>query len=403
VVLRVGPDRDLTRPSEAARRARDGDVIEIDAGEYAGDVAVWTQNNLTIRGVGGRAHLHANGAHAEGKAIWVIKGANTTVENIEFSGAAVANRNGAGIRLEGPGLTVRDCFFHHNENGILTAAHAESDVLVERSEFAHNGAGDGYSHNLYIGAVRSFTLRFSYVHRAVVGHNVKSRALTNHIAYNRIMDEMDGRSSYAIDLPNGGASYVIGNLLQQGPAGENDAILSYGAEGLKHPSNDLYLVNNTLLNDLPAGGRFVSAAGGTVRAINNVFSGPGEIWSGPAQVDAKSNLVVPTSDFVAASEFDYRLRHGSGAIGRGIDPGRANGFDLRPAFEYVHRASGRRRSAREPLDLGALEYSPLGAALLRELASEPEVAAPCPLREVRRDDRAPFALPSPRDFRIPKV
>ena len=86
--LRVGaPGRELKRPSEAARVARDGDVVEIDAGVYAGDAAVWPQHRLTIRGVGGRAHLRANGAHAEGKAIWVIKGHDTTVERVEFSGA----------------------------------------------------------------------------------------------------------------------------------------------------------------------------------------------------------------------------------------------------------------------------------------------------------------------------
>jgi len=38
-------------------------------------LAVWTKNHLTIRGVGGFAHISADGANAEGKAIWVIKGA----------------------------------------------------------------------------------------------------------------------------------------------------------------------------------------------------------------------------------------------------------------------------------------------------------------------------------------
>jgi len=88
-VLIVGPGKARTRPSMAAADAKDGDVVEIAAGTYAGDAAVWTANNLTIRAVGGRALLNANGASAEGKAIWVIKGANTTVENIEFSEAQV--------------------------------------------------------------------------------------------------------------------------------------------------------------------------------------------------------------------------------------------------------------------------------------------------------------------------
>jgi hypothetical protein len=215
-VIRVGPGRELARPSAAAKIARDGDVIEIDAGNYDGDAASWTQNGLTIRGVGGRAHLRAAGAHAEGKAIWVIKGANTTIENVEFSGAVVGDGNGAGIRQEGAGLIVRNSFFHHNQNGILAGRNDASDIVIEHSEFASNGNGEGNTHNIYIGEVRSFTLRYSSVHHAVVGHDVKSRALTNHIAYNRIMDENDGRSSYAIDLSNGGLGFVIqmkeGNL-----------------------------------------------------------------------------------------------------------------------------------------------------------------------------------------------
>src|SRR5712692_1011958 len=85
-VLRVGAKRELKRPSAAAQIARDGDVIEIDAGIYDRDAAVWRQHRLTIRGVGGRAHLRADGAHVEGKGIWVIKGNDTTIENIEFSG-----------------------------------------------------------------------------------------------------------------------------------------------------------------------------------------------------------------------------------------------------------------------------------------------------------------------------
>src|SRR6185436_18157904 len=75
--LRVGPAQALKTPSAASKVARDGDTIEIEPGLYPGDAAVWFQNRLTIRSTGGRAHLRADGAHAEGKAIWVIKGANT--------------------------------------------------------------------------------------------------------------------------------------------------------------------------------------------------------------------------------------------------------------------------------------------------------------------------------------
>ena len=105
--LRVGSTQQYKTPSAAAAAAQDGDTIEIEADEYAGDVAVWSANRLTIRGVNGMAHVAAHGKSAQQKAIWVIRGNDTTVEHIEFSGCRVPDRNGAGIRQEGRGLVVR--------------------------------------------------------------------------------------------------------------------------------------------------------------------------------------------------------------------------------------------------------------------------------------------------------
>jgi hypothetical protein len=96
--LRVGPERTLKLPSEAARLARAGDTVEIDAGLYLNDYAQWNQANLTIRGMGGMAHLQSTELIPNGKAIWIVSGDNTLIENVEFSGARVADTNGAGIR-----------------------------------------------------------------------------------------------------------------------------------------------------------------------------------------------------------------------------------------------------------------------------------------------------------------
>ena len=45
-VHRVGPAHALKLPSDAAKFAKSGDIVEIDAGVYSGDVAVWSQSNL---------------------------------------------------------------------------------------------------------------------------------------------------------------------------------------------------------------------------------------------------------------------------------------------------------------------------------------------------------------------
>nr|MBP6802426.1 hypothetical protein [Zoogloea sp.] len=68
--LRVGPQEAIRTIAMAAARAQDGDTVEIVAGTYVGDVAVWSQKRLTIRGIGGRAVLEAGGRIAEEKGIW---------------------------------------------------------------------------------------------------------------------------------------------------------------------------------------------------------------------------------------------------------------------------------------------------------------------------------------------
>lgn len=353
-IIRVGPGRPFATPSAAAAAAEDGDVIEIDAGTYSGDVASWSQNGLTLRGVGGRAHLSADGVNAEGKGIWVIKGNNTRVENIEFSGATVPDQNGAGIRQEGAGLVVCNSYFHDNENGILGGG---GDVLVEYSEFANNGYGDGYSHNMYISNTARFTLRYSYSHHAKIGHNVKTRAKENFILYNRIMDEQTGTSSYAIDIPDCGPSYIIGNLIQQGPAADNSVVVAYGAEACGNPGKELYAVNNTIVNDRSAGGTFFFIRGGTTaRIVNNILSGNGSSVDGPATLD--HNLVSNSPGLVDIVNFDYHLTASSPARDAGTDPGSANGFSLAPVSEYVHKSNQQPRSTIGVIDIGAYEYHP---------------------------------------------
>jgi len=147
-VIEVGPQRTVKTASEASHLAKDGDVIEIDAGNYFGDVAVWTQNNLTLRAKNGRARLIAQGQSAESKGIWVVRGGKVNIKGFDFVGATVSDNNGAGIRFEKGDLSIDNCRFLDNENGILTGGDANSTLEISNSEFGNNGYGDGKSHNL---------------------------------------------------------------------------------------------------------------------------------------------------------------------------------------------------------------------------------------------------------------
>jgi len=361
--LQVGPGQTYTKPCAALVVAKQGDTIEISAtgnGSYDGDVCAIAASNLTIRGIGGRAHIDAMGMSAQGKAIWVVQGQNTTIENIEFSGATVTDMNGAGIRQEGANLTVRNCYFHDNEDGILTGADPTSEIVIESSEFARNGAGDGYSHNMYIGHIKKFTLRYSYSHSAKVGHLVKSRAEENDIFHNRLTGESDGTESYEINLPNAGTSYIIGNLIQQGPTTQNSAMLDYGSEGASNAGSDLYVVNNTFVNERTAGATFVSVSTGVAVAAvvkNNIFVGTGTAISQASAVQA-GNFVSGDPMLVNSANFDYHLAPGSPCIDKGVDPGTlANGFSLVPNAEYVHAATFEGRQTVGTIDIGAYEFN----------------------------------------------
>lgn len=361
----VGPTRTYVSPNAlyAANVLQDGDIIEIDAADYEGQAALanWQNDDLIIRGVGGRPHLKAQGQYILGKGIWVLGGNDITVENIEFSGATVPDENGAGIRLDGVGMTVRNCYFHDNENGILTnPAASGGDILIEYTEFDNNGFGDGFTHNLYINQTDNLTFRYNYSHHAKIGHNLKSRARTNFILYNRIMDEDTGNSSRLIDLPNGGFSIVMGNLLMQGPNAPNNNLIGYGLEGLSNPSpHELYVVNNTAVNKRTASSLFLSVvSGASAHVSNNILAGIATFANGT--VSSMSNNLevsdIASVGFVDEPNYDYSILQSSAAVDGGIALSDVNGQSLTPTYEYEHVADSHQRSSDSTIDIGAYEY-----------------------------------------------
>lgn len=296
-VIHVGAHRTIKTIADAARMARAGAIIDVDSGTYAGDVAVWTQDNVTLRAVGGRVRLLARGAAAEGKGIWVVRAHGMRVEGFDFEGAAVPSRNGAGIRLESGSLQVRNCRFMHNEMGLLTNNDPHTVLEIENSEFAYNQRPDGHNHNLYAGQIARLTVTGSYFHHAHIGHLLKSRAAMSRIVNNRLVDGAGGTASYELEFPNGGKVYVAGNTIAQSIGTENPILISFGAEGYKWPRNEINLANNTLVNPLPRGGVFLQVAPGAdaIRAVNNRLAGMGTLESaGPGEY--RNNIPIDLRD-----------------------------------------------------------------------------------------------------------
>ena len=272
--LTVGSGQQYSRIADAIAASSDGDVVAVQAGTYVDDFAT-IYHKITLQGIGGMVHMVGTTGIPNGKAILVTDN-DVTIDHFEFSGARVRDENGAGIRYEAGNLTITNSYFHHNENGLLGAPDANGTITVKNSEFAYNGTGDGRSHNIYVGAIKQFTVQDSYFHDAVIGHEIKSRALNNTITGSRIFNN-NGNASYEIDLPQGGNGLIQGNIIQQGPNSENPAIIAFGEEGALPAQNSLIVRDNTIVNDHPNATAVWNATGASATMENNRVYGFGGI------------------------------------------------------------------------------------------------------------------------------
>jgi hypothetical protein len=360
--LEVGPGKLFAVPSAAIAAARDGDTIRVDpAGSYDNDVALIARNNLTIESAGkDRVKLKTDGRVCGKKGIWVFAAGchDLTIRGFEFSGAHVPDAdggNGAGLRSQGTNLTVTDCRFHDNQDGILGGG---GTTTIQHCEFDHNGPS-GLTHNVYIAdTAGTLIFRFNDSHDTAAGHLLKSRSAVNVIEYNRLCDD-HGTGSYELDLPNGGRCDVIGNIIRQSAASQNSTIIAYGEEGIADPHSYLNLVHNTIINDR-ANGTFVDAeklpAEFKLRSINNLFVGAGKRFAmtgGTPNSAGDLDTTIGKAGFVNAAAGDCRLTADSPAAGAGVEIQNGPDRGLVPRFEFASVDRERQRPSGRPPDVGA--------------------------------------------------
>lgn len=336
----AGPDGNPMSLARAVAQARDGDVIEVLSGEYRDQPLLIEQRRLTLRGVGTRPVMHGGGQPGAARALWTVRGGEVLVQNIEFRGARAQDASGAGLRLEGGTLTVRDCAFYDNEHGILATNDGQARLRIDSTQFGLAPRVEGgLPHLLNVGRIARLEVTGSRFQQGFEGHMIKSRARESFIGYSFLHDGGAGGSSYEIDLPVGGVATVIGNVIGQSPRSQNRVLVAYGSEGAAWDRNALYLAHNTLINGMRTPAWFLRVwrdklpEGTDVLAINNLLVGPGVFWLG-ASGQFDGNRPATAGMLADAATYAFELPPDSVWRGGGIDPRQVRGVDLAPKAEF---------------------------------------------------------------------
>jgi hypothetical protein len=326
-VLLVGPERTLRAPSDAAAVAQDGDVVRIDPGEYV-DCAIWRANRLVLEAPAGAAHVRDR--TCAGKAIWVISGADVTVDHITFSGAQAPGQNGAGIRAEGKNLTVRNSRFFDNENGILGGTVDGSTMLIEDSAFERNGkCAANCAHGVYVNGIERLRVVASVFREQRQGHHIKSGARGLEVIGSTIEDGPNGTASHLIDVVSGGEVMIADNLMQKGPQAENwGTAIHIGGEGTAQDASAYRISGNRFRSDNPHEVAFVRnrtnvpavLEGNRIEGTVVPLVGPGTVDSGagsmaravapqePAGAPGASVASEPAAGAADEDELEAKLR-----------------------------------------------------------------------------------------------
>ncbi|GAB4523322.1 MAG: hypothetical protein Kow00133_11240 [Amphiplicatus sp.] len=243
--IRPGDGASLMR---AIADARDDARLVVPAGEYAlADVKI--PRNLTLVGEG--AVVFRAAGPVEKGLLNPLEGVSLRVENIAFRGARSPDLNGAGIRHDGADLTIIDCAFIGNENGVLATGAETGRIRISGSFFIGNGHGDGYSHGIYVVRAESLSVEASRFEATKIGHHVKSLARRTQVVDSHF-DDTGGRTSYVLDASGGGDVVFAGNTVVKSADADNAAIVNYDLSR-GGAAAALRIESNRIVNRHPSG------------------------------------------------------------------------------------------------------------------------------------------------------
>jgi len=211
--LSVGPSQPYPNPSAAAHAAEDGDTVLIEPAEYY-DCAVWTRHRLVIAGAGSGVVI--TDTTCQGKALFVVTGDDTTIRDLTLARARVPDGNGAGVRLEGQGLSLTHVLFLNDEVGVLAGVAGQGTIRVSGCRFEDGGRGGPRpSFAVLAGAVGLLRIEDSVFAR-VKGGQISTAARRTELARNQIASGTGEAPAVAV-LATGGDLLMDDNALSIGP------------------------------------------------------------------------------------------------------------------------------------------------------------------------------------------
>ena len=321
IIETVGPGKQFPTISAAVGAQTASNLYEIDvaAGTYQNDFSVIT-NPTDIEAKGGPVILQATVPPPNEKGI-ITTTTTLIVNGLTFEGAAIPTAdggNGSGIRDQSNGatsLTILNSKFIGNQEGVLTGSdsgHTFADtVKVVNTQFINNGNPDpaAFQHALYVGDAASLDVENSLFCGQLIGHDVKSRALSTTVKGSTMFIGSNsgapagcnvGSTSIGVDIPNGGVADLVNDTLIQGPANQNGAMVSYGEEGLHGVGANTFAITDTTfdstanglaIQELPTCVAPVTASGNTYKGVRAIINQPNCISGDPpADVPEPSSL-----------------------------------------------------------------------------------------------------------------
>ncbi|HEY0111720.1 MAG TPA: right-handed parallel beta-helix repeat-containing protein [Allosphingosinicella sp.] len=243
LVEETGESFDTLQDAVSAIGGRRG-TIRIASGRY-GDCAVQEAGEVAFVAEKQGTAVFDGGA-CEGKATLVLRGRSARVEGLVFTGIAVEDGNGAGIRIEQGDLHVSYTRFVDSQSGILSARDPSRTITVDHSTFSGLGENSEGVHSIYIGQYGALTVTNCRFERGTGGHYVKSRAPRIAVLGSSFDDSHGRATNYMIDLPDGAVGRIADNVFVQGKDKDNySTLIAVAAEDKRSPSRGLIIEDNS--------------------------------------------------------------------------------------------------------------------------------------------------------------